>query len=254
MTTSPVRNEAPPVQVDGTTATLRMYDTIDSWGEMFGVSASEFSTVLDDLPDNIDTIALRINSPGGEVYEGLAIMNALRAHPARIVAHIDGIAASAASFLAVSADELVMSPHSELMIHEAWGMAVGNADDLRAMASNLERHSVNIASIYDEKAGGGVDFWRDAMRAESWYSAAEAVEAGLADRVDGVDGTGARNTFDVSAFRYASRAEAPAPKISTDPPDLSPVENSTGDADPAGDVVPMPPVHRELVALKLAGL
>lgn len=248
-----VRNEAPAVRIDGNVATLRLYDTIDSWGERFGVSAGEFSTVLDEIPSNVDEIHLRINSPGGEVYEGLAIMNALRAHPARVVAFVDGIAASAASTLAVSADELVMSPNSELMIHEAWGMAVGNASDLRSMADNLDRHSDNIASIYAARAEGDVAFWRAAMAAESWYSAQEAVDAGLADRIDGADDDGARNAFDLSAFKYANRAEAPAPKFSTEPPDPSPVENSTGDDDPAGDVVPST-VRKDLVRLHLADI
>ncbi len=100
-------------------AKLFLYDPIDSWGGIWGVSAKEFLTALGELPEGTEEIRLHINSPGGEVYEGIAILNALRAHPARVVAVVDGLAASAASFIATGADEVVMSENTELMIHDA---------------------------------------------------------------------------------------------------------------------------------------
>lgn len=206
-----VRAEAPEPTIDGTTAVMRLYDPIDSWGEFWGVSAKEFAEALDGLPADVTEIRLHINSPGGDVFDGIAIMNALRAHSARVVAVVDGIAASAASFIAVAADELVMSRNSELMIHDAWGFCVGNAEDMTSMAEMLSHHSDNIASIYADKAGGDVSTWREAMRVETWYSAAEAVSAGLADQVDTGKSADAKSKFDLSIFTYAGREAAPDP-------------------------------------------
>lgn len=208
-----VRNEtpAPDVSEDGT-ATVRLYDPIDSWGDWWGVSAKEFAQMLDELPDHVTTIDLHINSPGGDVFDGIAIMNALRAHSAEIVATVDGIAASAASFVAASADTLIMAPNSELMIHDAWGVAVGNAADMTQMAELLDHVSDNIASVYARKAGGAIEEWRAAMQRESWFSAEEAVAAGLADSVSG-DGAATKNTFDLTVFSYAGRTAAPAPVV-----------------------------------------
>ena len=115
-------------------------------------------------------------------------MNALRQHQARVIGVVDGLAASAASFIAVGGcDELVMAEHSELMIHDAWGLCLGNAEDMTTMAADLDRISDNIASIYARKAGGSAQDWREVMRAEKFYSADDAVDAGLADRVDRQD-------------------------------------------------------------------
>lgn len=252
------RNEAPSIEVDGAVASLRIYDAIDSWGEMFGVSAREFVRALDELPDTVSEIRLSINSPGGDVFDAIAILNSLRNHPARVVATVDGIAASAASFIAVGADELVMGRNSELMIHDSWGLVVGNSADMREMADMLDRHSNNIAQIYADKTGDPVEFWRDAMRGESWYSADEAVAAGLADRaVSGDRADRASNAFDLSAFNHQGREQAPAPpmpgqKISTETPDESPAVNAAGDDRPAVDVVPSVHSRKELARLHLA--
>lgn len=207
-----VRAQAPAADVADGVATIRLYDPIDSWGEWWGVSAKELAQTVDQLPADVTEIQLHINSPGGDVFDGIAIMNTLRATNARVVAIVDGIAASAASFVAVAADEVVMAPNSELMIHDAWGLCVGNAAEMTAMAGLLAHLSDNIASIYAAKAGGTVAEWRAAMERESWYSAEEAVAIGLADRVDTTAPAGtASNRFDLSIFNYAGRAAAPPP-------------------------------------------
>lgn len=226
----PIRAELPNVRDGGAnTAVIRLYDPIDSWGERFGVSAKEFTSVLDELPDTVEEIRLLINSPGGEVFEGIAIVNALRSHPARVVAVVEGLAASAASFLAVAVDELVMAKNSELMIHDAWGVCVGNAEDMRDLAEDLDRLSNNIASIYADKAGGDLATWRAAMERETWYSAQEALEAGLADRIDGGrDGDQPKNRFDLSIFNFAGRRHAPSPQASAIPPSSSPSPGQEG--------------------------
>lgn len=177
------QNAVPALRIDGTTATLRLFDPIDSWGEWWGMSAKELAQALDELPSHIATIELLINSPGGDAFDGLAMVNVLRAHPARTVAVVQGIAASAASFIACAADECVMAPNSTMMIHDAWGVCVGNADDMLSFGTVLDQLSGNLADIYAAKSGKAVDEMRDAMKAESWYTAEEAVAAGLADSV-----------------------------------------------------------------------
>lgn len=232
----PIRAEIPQQKGDDATAVLRLYDPIDSWGGEWGVSAKEFAAALDELPDTVNEIRLHINSPGGEVFEGLAILNALRSHDARVVTVVDGIAASAASVIAVGSDELVMAKNSELMIHDAWGLVVGNAEDMRDMAEKLDHFSNNIASIYAEKAGGTTEDWRAAMVGEAWYSAEEAVDAGLADRVDTKKTADAKNRFDLTIFTYAGRDAAPAP-AAAERPDPAPSEEATA-PDTAPETVP----------------
>lgn len=192
-------------------ALIRLYDPIDSWGGDWGVSAKEFAAVLDGLDPSINEIRLHINSPGGEVFEAFAVLNMLREHRAKVTTVVDGLAASAASFIAAGGDELVVGQNSEMMIHDAWGLGIGNAADMRELADRLDHLSNNVASIYSAKAGGGVDTWRSAMLAETWYSAEEAVTAGLADRIGGGSSDQAKDRFDLSAFTYAGRASAPSP-------------------------------------------
>lgn len=160
-------------------AEVFIYDVI---GE-FGVSASEFVNELRQI--TAKKIALHINSPGGNVFDGITIFNAIRRHPAEVTVWIDGVAGSAASFIAMSGNQIVMAPHSTMMIHEAHGLCMGPADEMTATAELLNKASDNIASIYAERAGGTVAHWRTLMRAETLFSDVEAVAAGLADRVDG---------------------------------------------------------------------
>lgn len=218
---TPIRAETPTPEVVDGVATMRLYDPIDSWGDVWGVSAKEFVQALDEVGD-VGEIRLHINSPGGEVWEGIAILNALRNHPARVVAVVDGLAASAASFIAAGADEVVMGRNTELMIHDAWGLGLGNAADLRDLASRLDKISDNIASVYADKAGGTVESWRASMLAETWYSADEAVAAGLADRIEGAEPKGAKNAFDLSVFKHAGRAQAPEPTLPREEPAAAP--------------------------------
>lgn len=177
------QNALPSVRIDGTTATLRLFDPIDSYGEWWGMSAKELAAAVDELPSHIATIELLINSPGGDVFDGLAMVNVLRAHQARTRAVVQGMAASAASFIACAVDECVMAPNSTMMIHDAWGVCVGNADDMLALGAVLDQASGNLAEIYAAKSGKSVDEMRAAMKAETWYTADEAVAAGLADSV-----------------------------------------------------------------------
>lgn len=160
---------------------LYIYDEISS----YGVTAADFVAALNAV--NASRITLRINSPGGDVFDGLAILNALRAHPANVDVIVDGIAASAASFIAMAGNTVLMSQQSMMMIHDGSGFVIGNAKDMREMADLLDKTSDNIAAVYAKRTGKSKEEWRDAMLAETWYSDEEAVRAGLADGIVGVE-------------------------------------------------------------------
>jgi ATP-dependent protease ClpP protease subunit len=198
-------------EADDKLGEIYVYDVIDSW---WGVSAQSFVEALVGLGD-VDRINLYVNSPGGSVYEALAMRAALSRHEAHVTAYVDGMAASAASFLITGANEIVMSAGAEIMIHDASVIAWGNAEDHRDAATDLDRISNNIAGMYASRAGGDVADWRALMLAETWYSDQEAVAAGLADRVDAAPKPAtedkAANVFDLSAFAHAGREAAPDP-------------------------------------------
>jgi ATP-dependent protease ClpP protease subunit len=133
---------------------------------------------------DVDELVCHVNSPGGDAFDGIALANCLVAHQAKVTMHIEGMAASAASVIAMAGDEIVMHPGSRLMIHDALCLAIGNAADHRAAAELLDAVSQDLAGIYATRAGqGSADEWRQKMLAETWLSADEAVAAGLADRV-----------------------------------------------------------------------
>lgn len=162
-------------------AVVWIYDEIGEWG----VTASDFVRDLQGVSSK--SITAHINSPGGNVFDGIAIFNALRNHPAHVTTVVDGLAASAASFIAQAGDDRVTERTGQWMIHDAHGVALGNAGTMREMADLLDKASDNIASIYAERSGQSAAHWRAEMLREPWYSAEEAVQAGLADRIAGED-------------------------------------------------------------------
>lgn len=186
---------------------ILMYGTV-GWE----ITAAETIAKLADMTGDV---TVRINSYGGDSFEGVAVKNALRAHDGHVTVVVDGVAASAASVIAVcGADRVIMRPGAELMIHDAWTFADGNAADLTKVAADLERTSQAMAEMYADKAGGDPEQWRDMMRAETWFSAQEAVDAGLADAVE--DGRTAERPVLAKTgprFAYAGRDGAPKPKI-----------------------------------------
>jgi ATP-dependent protease ClpP protease subunit len=162
-----------------------VFDRIGGW---FGVSADDF--VRDVAGLDVDHIDLHLNSPGGDAGEGVAIANVLRQHRADVTVWVDGLAASAASVVAMAGDEVVMGIGAQLMIHDAWALSIGDAAEMRKAAEMLDSTSNALASTYAAKAGGTAADWRAVMTAETWYTAEEAVTAGLADRVATEDDNG----------------------------------------------------------------
>jgi ATP-dependent protease ClpP protease subunit len=160
-------------------AEVFLYGAIgDEWD---GLDSGTFVRDLRNVKAN--GIDLRINSGGGLVFDGVAIYSALQEHPAKVMAHVDGIAASAASFIAMAADEVVIKKPAKMMIHDASGLAYGPPAVMMEMHDLLEDLSNTIAEIYADRAGGKIADWRGKMRAETWYSSSDAVAAGLADSV-----------------------------------------------------------------------
>jgi len=176
----------------GGEAEVFIYDFI-GWDPFFGgVSANEFVRELRGL--NATKILLRINSPGGDITEAVAIRTALEEHPAEIETHVDGLAASSASWVGLVGDKVVIAPHATMMIHEPWNVIAADAEGMRKMAEELDVFGGEIAEMYVEKAGGSVDEWRGRMREETWYTDQEAVDAGLADEIAGE--AAAQNRYD----------------------------------------------------------
>lgn len=182
---------------------VHIYDEIGMWG----VSAQDF---IRDLAQRAGDIELHVNSPGGDIFDGIAIYNLLKQRTEEITCIVDGLAASAASFIiqAASPGKLFVSPHAQVMIHDGFAMAIGNAADMRQTADLLDKASENIASIYAERTGRDVSYWRAAMKAETWYSDQEAVDAGLADSIHGVEGVAA--SWDLSVFNLGPRLRGAA--------------------------------------------
>lgn len=158
-----------------------VYDVIGGWD----LDAGEFVRAVHDT--DATAIDLHINSPGGFVYDAVAMFEALDAHPATVDVHIDGLAASAASYLAMAGDTREIARGGRMMIHDAQILAMGSPADLREAAELGDEVSNDIAGYYAGRAGGTVAGWRTAMTATTWYSSQQAKDAGLVDTVTGTD-------------------------------------------------------------------
>lgn len=164
-------------KADQKTADISIYDEIGYWG----VTAKQFIGDLKAL--DATTIKLAINSPGGAVFDALAIYNALRQHPAGVEVTIMGVAASAASVIAMAGDTIVMPENAFMMIHNPLNMAYGNAEGLREMADVLDKIGASLIGIYAKRTGMPEDEIKALLDAETWLNAEEAVEKGFADEL-----------------------------------------------------------------------
>lgn len=165
-----------------TSADIYIYEDVGEswWG---GVTALQFAKDLKGLGP-INTLDVRINSSGGDVFDGLAIYRQLIDHAARVVIHIDGLAASIASVIACAGDEIRISQAAFIMIHDAWGVSIGNAGEMRRMADLLDSTSGQITDVYAARTKQGRAQLREWMQEERWFTAAEAVAEGFADSMD----------------------------------------------------------------------
>lgn len=195
------------------TADIYIYDAI-GW---FGVDVNELVNQLNGI--RAATINVRINSPGGDVFDGVAIYNALVRHSARIVVHVDGLAASIASIIAMAGDEVRMHAGSFFMIHDPWMLAIGPADEMRSVADLLDKVADSLAGIYEQRTGLPRAEIVEMMAAETWMGADEAREKGFADSVEEADGKEPEPSarFDLSAFNHPPERLAASAERRTEP-------------------------------------
>lgn len=167
---------------------ISVYDVIgeDFWtGE--GVTVKRIDAALRKIGNR--DVVVNINSPGGDVFEGIAIYNRLREHPGKVQVKVMGLAASAASIIAMAGDEVQIGEASFLMIHNAWVMAVGNQFDLREVADFLEPFDQALRDVYVQRTGVAADEVAAMMKAETWITGKKAVETGFADTLLSADET-----------------------------------------------------------------
>lgn len=158
------------------TAELMIYEEIGFWG----ITAQQFARDLAAL-GRVTKIEARIHSPGGDVFEGMAIYNLLKGHPAHKVCHIDGLAASMASVIAMAFDEIIMPENAMMMIHKPWGGTIGDADDMRKYADLLDKVESTLIGAYKTKTGLSDEELQALLADETWLTGAEAVAKGFAD-------------------------------------------------------------------------
>lgn len=168
-------------------ATLYIYDVIDAW---WGVSALQIAPAIAALDPSL-TLHLRINSPGGDVFEGRAIRTAIQQFKGKTISHIDGLAASAATTIADAADEVEISEGGMYMIHNGWTFSMGNRHEMRKTADLLEKVDSAIVGDYARRTGVDAKQLAEWMDAETWFSAEEAVQHGFANRLAALPDKGA---------------------------------------------------------------
>jgi ATP-dependent Clp endopeptidase proteolytic subunit ClpP len=197
------------MRAQGSTAEIFLYQEIGDGGGFFGdpgIRAEFFAQDLRAL-GKVSQINCRINSPGGNVFEGMSIYNLLAAHPAQVVCHIDGLAASIASVIAMAGDVINIADNGMMMVHNAWGVAVGTADEIRETANLLDQLSGTIASTYAKRSGTDTSKISSLMQNETWMTANEAKGYGLVDNV--VDNMkAAACAFDPKRFGFRKAPQA----------------------------------------------
>jgi ATP-dependent protease ClpP protease subunit len=196
-------------------AEILVYESIgqDWFGE--GLTAKRFRKDLDALGE-LDEITVRINSPGGEVFDGLSIYNTLKQHAARKIVHVDGLAASIASVIAMAGDEVRMGEGAMFMVHSPFTLAMGNAENLREAADALDKIEVGLVDAYvarTKKPRADVERW---MEGETWFTREEAIEAGLADSAEASTApqdVAAHTRATFAAFQLKAVASADLPSL-----------------------------------------
>ncbi|HCK7397576.1 TPA: Clp protease ClpP, partial [Pseudomonas aeruginosa] len=159
-------------------AEVLLYDEIGVWG----ITALQFARDLKAMGD-LTKINLHIHSPGGDVFEGTAIYNLLRNHPASVDVYIDGLAASMASVIAMAGDTIYMPENAMMMVHKPWGIQGGDADDMRRYAELLDKVEDTLVMAYANKTGKSADDIKALLKEETWMNGREAVAAGFADQL-----------------------------------------------------------------------
>lgn len=192
-------------------AEIMLYDAIvddELQAEFFGgVAPKSFIKALKAITEN--TIHLRINSPGGSVFAARAIETAIREHKAKVIVHIDGVAASAATFIAMAGDEVMMSQGAMFMIHKSWGIAIGNSDDMLETSDLLEKVDGTLAKTYADRTGKTEAECMELMAAETWMTADEALASGFIDSIS--NSAKAKSGWNLNSYNHAPEQAEPDP-------------------------------------------
>jgi ATP-dependent protease ClpP protease subunit len=193
-----------------------LYDVIDPYGGFWGISAAEIVQALQAVGDG--PVTVHINSPGGDVFEAIAIYNNFRAHKGLVTMVVEGVAASAASVVMAAGNRVEVAPNAQVMIHDGWGYVDGNQEKVHKYGDLLDRTSQNMAGMYAAKGGGEPDAWRALMQAETWYVGGdEIVATGLADAVTeaapAVAPAPAEDAMAFAAWDLSIYAKAPKPAV-----------------------------------------
>ena len=183
----------------GETADIYIFDEIGT----YGVIAQDFISEIKGLKDM--PINLRINSLGGDVFDGMAMYNVIKRREAKTTVYIEGIAASIATIIALGADEVIMAENSLFMIHNAWGGTSGEAKDMRKTAETLDKITSELTDIYVKKTGLSYDTLAEMMDEESWLNADEAFALGFVDTIS--DSIKVAAKYDVSKFKNITQEE-----------------------------------------------
>ena len=187
----------------GSIGEIWLYDQIGEsfWGD--GISAKSFQKDLAGL-GRVTNIDLRINSPGGDVFDGFAIYNLIAQHPANVTVYVDGVAASIASIIAMAGNSILMAKNSLMMIHNPQGVAVGDEDEMDRVKSLLRQVKANLIAAYAERTGNSAEKIGEWMNDETWFHAENAVELGFADSV--IEAQAVSSGFDLKHFRNVPAA------------------------------------------------
>jgi ATP-dependent protease ClpP protease subunit len=216
---------------DDTDYTLWISDEIGGW---WGVTAQDFACSMRQIPKDA-SLTVMLDSPGGSIFEATPMYNLLKQHAGNTVVNIYGMAASAASFIAMAGKKIKMARNGRMMIHDGQGEVYAYGDealmrehvnDVTDIADLLSSLSNTIADMYMQKAGGTVADWRARMRATTWYDSSEALSAGLIDEIEGgAPGTAPENALDLELFKLVGTYTMPT----TDPAPLDPIPTNALD-------------------------
>jgi ATP-dependent protease ClpP protease subunit len=237
-----------------TGAELLIFDVIGDWEFLGEISAKAFASDLSALPKSVKRLDIHINSPGGSVSEASAIYSRLADHASTKNVYVDGLAASAATIVAMVGHKIFMRSHALMMVHLPMTIAAGNSDDLRSIAAALDTNTEAMLNLYTKRTGGEREDIRSLMKAETWMSAQDAVDKGFADEVRGVVKAAAivgnkkaifnGVTFDLSRFHNVpaftatteQQTERHTPPMETPPAAPAPAAATSG-----ADTPPKPP-------------
>jgi ATP-dependent Clp endopeptidase proteolytic subunit ClpP len=234
---------------DDDTAEVCIFDEIgvSFWGEDT-VSAKAFNDELTSLGE-VKNITLRVNSPGGDVFDGVAIHNMLKNHKATVTARVEGIAASAASYVVMAADKIVMPSNSFMLIHGASGLVWGKADDMRATAADLDRIDNSMTATYAARSAQTTDKIKAIMKEDRLMDAAEALYLGLTDEV--TDPVKMAASYSLKLLPQSAAEKFKAALVTTAEPDPPPAKAVEG-AEPRVPVAPPLPKSDNVVNLDAA--